>query len=298
MTAAPDLGTVADLGTLDGEMLVFGGPYSNLRATRAVRAEAERRGIPPARVLCTGDIVAYCAEAAETAALVRDWGVAVVMGNCEESLGLAAADCGCGFAEGSACDLASRRWFAHAAVTVDAEAKAWMAALPRRIGFRLGGVDCVALHGGTDDIARFLFASTPDAELAAEMAAASIGPAVGAALGAVIAGHCGLPFSRVVEGRLWHNAGVIGMPANDGDPSVWYALLSPLPGGGIRVRHHRLSYDHGAAAAAVRAAGLVEGYAAALETGLWPSLDVLPPAERAATGVPLDAAAMRLDFRP
>jgi hypothetical protein len=45
-----------------------------------------------------------------------------------------------------------------------------------------------------------------------------------------------------------------------------------------------LSYDHRAAAAAMHRCGHADGYARALATGLWPSLDVLPPAERAATG--------------
>ena len=43
---------------VDGPTLVFGGPYSNLQATRAVLAEAARRGIPHQRVVCTGDVVA------------------------------------------------------------------------------------------------------------------------------------------------------------------------------------------------------------------------------------------------
>ena len=42
----------------------------------------------------------------------------------------------------------------------------------------------------------------------------------------------------------------------------------------------------------MRAAGLPVGYADALETGLWPSLDVLPPAERAAAGRPIEAGAV------
>ena len=42
----------------------------------------------------------------------------------------------------------------------------------------------------------------------------------------------------------------------------------------------------------MRAAGLPAGYADALETGLWPSLDVLPPAERAAAGRPIEAGAV------
>ena len=32
----------------------------------------------------------------------------------------------------------------------------------------------------------------------------------------LVAGHCGLPFTQTIDGRLWHNPGVIGMPANDG----------------------------------------------------------------------------------
>ena len=40
----------------------------------------------------------------------------------------------------------------------------------------------------------------------------------------------------------------------------------------------RLSYDVEAAVAAMKAAGLVQGYEIALETGVWPSEDVLPDA--------------------
>jgi hypothetical protein len=37
---------------------------------------------------------------------------------------------------------------------------------------------------------------------------------------------------------------------------------------------------------------LPDGYAAALSSGLWPSLDVLPDTERRATGAPLDVSDM------
>ena len=33
---------IHDLGKIEGRMLVFGGPYSNLEATRAMRAEARK----------------------------------------------------------------------------------------------------------------------------------------------------------------------------------------------------------------------------------------------------------------
>jgi hypothetical protein len=42
---------------------------------------------------------------------------------------------------------------------------------------------------------------------------------------------------------------------------------------------------------------LPEGYADGLETGLWPSLDILPDAERAATGEALDLNGKAFAFR-
>ncbi|MDP6260207.1 MAG: hypothetical protein QGH63_14095 [Rhodospirillales bacterium] len=44
----------------------------------------------------------------------------------------------------------------------------------------------------------------------------------------VIGGHCGLPFTRVLDNKLWHNPGVIGMPANDDTPRVCYSILTPM----------------------------------------------------------------------
>lgn len=267
-----------DLGVLDGPALVFGGPYSNLHATRALVAEAAGLGIPPERCLCTGDVVAYCADPAETVAAVMEFGCPVVMGNTEESIAAGAEDCGCGFEDGSTCDLLSRAWFPYTTARVTADQRAWMADLPRRVTFRLGDRSWTAIHGGVSEICRFLFASADDAVLEAELD--------GAGTDAVIGGHCGLPFSRRLGDRMWVNAGVIGMPANDGTPRGWYALIE-AEGAAVRVSHHALTYDHAGAAARMRATGLPEGYAAALSSGLWPSLDVLPPSERSRGGTAL-----------
>src|SRR3546814_14733800 len=87
----------------------------------------------------TGDLVGSCADARETVALVRESGIAVVMGNVEESLGRDAADCGCGFTAGSACDVMAARWYAHAVAALDGDAKRWMRGLPRRIHLTHGG---------------------------------------------------------------------------------------------------------------------------------------------------------------
>ena len=103
----------------------------------------------------------------------------------------------------------------------------------------------------------------------------------------IFSSHCGIPFTRQAGQKLWHNAGAIGLPANDGSAQTWYSLLYPLSAGKIRVEHHRLSYDFTAASQAMIAAKLDNGYTRALSSGLWPSMDILPPVERLGRGVPL-----------
>jgi hypothetical protein len=154
----------------------------------------------------------------------------------------------------------------------------WMADLPDQAEFGLCGRRFRIVHGSVAETNRFMFASLPEAEFAREFD--------GTFVDAVIAGHSGLPFSRIIGDRLWHNPGSLGLPANDGTPRGWYSIVEPA-GDNIRVRHLSFGYDHRKAAMKMRTAGLPEGYAACLETGRWPSLDVLPEAERAAAGQPL-----------
>ncbi len=262
-----------------GPVLLFGGCYSNLRATRALLDRARQLGFPAERIVCTGDVVAYAAEPVETVGLVREAGVHVVMGNCEESLGAGAADCGCGFPGGSVCDRLSAAWYAHADLLLDDDARAWMRSLPRRIDIAMGGRRLAVIHGSPGSINRFVFASAADAVLRDLIAESGCD--------GVIGGHCGIPFTRIVDGKPWHNPGAIGVPANDGTPRVWFSVMRAVHHG-IQFEHVPLAYDHAAASAAMHRAGLPAGYADAMVTGLWPSTDVLPPVELARTGEPLE----------
>src|SRR5215472_10246827 len=236
---------------IDGPTLVFGGPYGNLQATAAVLAEAARRGIPPARIVCTGDLIAYCGDPAATIDLVRSAGIHVVMGNCDEQLAQGADDCGCGFPTGSTCERLSAAWFAHADAQVGRGARAFLATLPRRIDLLIGGRRLAVIHGSVSRINQFVFASTAAAIKRAELDLAQ-GEYM---IDGVIAGHCGLPFTQTIDEGLWHNAGVVGMPAHDGTPRVWFSVLTPVAGG-VSIEHRALTYDHAAAAAAMARAGL------------------------------------------
>lgn len=269
-------------------VLVFGGPYSNLRALAAMRRVADDLGLAPEQVICTGDVVAYCVEPEETVQAIRDWGCHVVAGNCEEQLAAGAADCGCGFEEGSACDLLAKGWYPFAQARLSRAMCAWMEQLPSAITFDLGGRSFRVIHGGVRLTNRFVFASERQA-LHEEH--------TDAAADVVVAGHSGLPFiARMRSGGhdgAWFNPGVIGMPANDGTPDGWYGLIECTEGS-VRLSTLRLAYDHIGAAAAMRRFGHANGYARSLVTGLWPSLDILPAAERAATGRRLRPQALEL----
>lgn len=257
-------------------ILVFGGPYSNARATAAVLDLARRLGLEADRVICTGDVVAYCAEPNETVALVRDFGCHVIQGNCEQNLAARSSDCGCNFDDGSACARLSNGWYPYADRLVGDDERRWMGGLPQTLSFRWAGKTFRVVHGGCRMTARWVFQSEPhviDEEIASSGADVTI------------CGHTGLPFIAVRPGGIWFNAGVVGMPANDGTPAVWYGLISRDKGTGVvRLSTHRLDYDHVTTAAAMRRAGHANEYARTVITGLWPSLDILPEAERAVAG--------------
>ena len=270
---------VRDLGRLDCPVLCFGGPYSNAQATEALLVEARTRGIPPDRVICTGDVVAYGGDPQACVDLVRNAGIQMVMGNCEESLEFNTDDCNCGFEKDSDCVAWSADWFTHAASVLDGDALAWMRCLPRQLRFFLAGRKIAVIHGGDQNISDYVFASTPD------VAKAVILDRLDA--DAVIGGHSGLPFMQVLGPRLWHNAGAIGMPANDGTPRGWYSIHTGS-GDGIDITLHGLVYDQHAAALATRAVTPGLPYAQTLENELWPNMAVLPETEHGLQGLALE----------
>ncbi|WP_189638624.1 metallophosphoesterase family protein [Paramylibacter ulvae] len=259
---------VRDLGELHGDLLIYGGVYSNLHALRAFMDIAQGAKIPACNIICTGDIVAYCADPEACAQRVRAIGGPVLAGNCERNLANGDDDCGCGFDEDSACNLLSRAWYAHADAQTSVESKKWMATLPDRIVFSHHGKRYAVLHGAASDISRFIWPTTPDTVIAAEIEILT--QQVGA-VDIVLAGHTGLLMTRKIGSTIWHNSGAIGMPAHNGKPSTHYSVISQKG-----IINNTLSYDHHAAHRAMRGVGLTQGYDKTLLSGVWPSEDNLP----------------------
>ena len=259
---------ICDLGEIQGDMLLFGGIYSNLAALEAFLLVAEKNNIPAQNCICTGDIVAYCADAEQCANRLRSFDCPVIAGNCEVQLAQNAPDCGCGFDEGSECSLLSRGWYAHAVKEVSGTNKTWMGSLPDRIVFTKAGVRYAVVHGGATDISRFIWPVTDDATIAEEIAALT--EQVGA-VDHVISGHSGIPMHRVIDGVAWTNVGAIGMPDHDGSSLTHYGYLREK-----EITISDLSYDIDIPIAQMEVAGLTQGYHRTLKSGFWPSEDVLP----------------------
>lgn len=256
---------IRDLGEMPERLVLFGGAYGNLQALEALLLAAN--GQP---MINTGDMVAYCADGA--AVLQSLANIPCVAGNVEKQLGNGEADCGCGFEPGTVCDLLSAGWYAHAVKTVDEQSKSIMKACPDMLVFTQAGKRFAVVHGGATDVARFLWSTSSAAEFTEEI------NAVEAACGrvdAIVAGHSGIAFERRLGRVTWINAGVIGMPPNNGLQATEYVILEN------GVPHlMQLHYDAHAARAAMVSAGLTQGYHDALITGYWPSEDVLPLALR------------------
>jgi alkylhydroperoxidase/carboxymuconolactone decarboxylase family protein len=286
-----------NLGALTGPVLIFGGAYSNLDALVAVRAEAERRGVPPANVICCGDTPGYCAEPKECLDLLADWQCHAIAGNVETSLVNGTDDCGCGFGDGSRCDMFAKLWYNYAAKHVSQSNLAFMAELPDMLRFSYAGREVVVLHGAPENQSEFVWRSTAAEEKAQFCADAGAEVVVG--------GHCGLPFAHELAEAtgpragipLWLNAGVIGMPANDGTPRTWFMTLNDAEG--FDYDFHPLTYDHRAAKAKmIDDRRLPVSYAATLTTGIWDNTEIMPPAEESREGIQLDPATIKAEANP
>ena len=261
---------------IQNPILVFGGVYSNLQALESIKSIAEKGGFSPDRIICTGDIVGYCAQPEACVQLMKDWGVHAIAGNVELQLKDNAEDCGCDFEADGRCDLLSRQWYPFAQENLSGSSLEWIKKLPEFIRFKYENHQAIVLHGSFHRTAEFVFKSTPSEvklknfhDTNSQM---------------ILAGHCGLPFYDEIDNHHWINAGVIGMPANDGGPHVWFSIVDFDETGNIVVTHETFEYDFNTAAQKMIDAGLPVSYANTLRTGIWDNTEILPDIETAQTG--------------
>ncbi len=259
-------------------LAICGGTYSNPYALRAFLVDARVRGAD--RLVCLGDFGAYGAEPEAIWSLLVEGGVDCIAGNYEVAIGSGQQDCGCGYADDADSAFAQIAYDYTLAHT-SAGFAAWMRTLSTEHRDTVDGVDLHLVHGSPLALNDFWWDSLDEDAHRARVEASGAD--------VVCCTHSGMPWIRRVprgdgggDGKdtLVVNVGVLGRPANDGGPHVWYALLD-LDEGQASARLIALDYDWAAQAASIRSVGLPEAFAETVETGWWTTcLEVVPPAER------------------
>lgn len=266
---------IAHISKLSGKTLVFGGVYSNLQALEALKQIAEKEHIAPENCICTGDIVGYCAQPEETVQLFKLWGAKSIVGNVEIQLREKAEDCGCEFKEGSRCDGFSQLWYPFAQSKLSENSLDFLKTLPNNLHFEFAKKKVTVLHGSYFNVSEFIFKSTPWTVKQPNFETTNAD--------VIIAGHCGLPFHDLEGDKIWLNPGVIGMPANDGSPSVWYAILDDSTET-FSFSHKTLEYNYKLTSKLMQNGLLPKEYSRTIVTGIWDNTEILPPIETGLQG--------------
>lgn len=229
--------------------------HGNSLALQAVLDDIRDREIDA--TYCLGDLVGYGPDPNGVIDLIRGEAIPTIMGNYDDGVGWERGDCGCFYATAEARRLGEAS-YAFTVREVTADRKAFLRSLPRELHVTLGGATLHLVHGSPRKINEYLLRDRVERTFLrlAEIEQDDV----------LVFGHTHDPWSRAYGGVLFVNVGSVGRP-KDGDPRSMYAVLSSEPGGSVEVETVRVSYDVGAAAQAILAAGLPAELAEAVRRG-------------------------------
>jgi len=247
-----------------------GGPYSNFGAVEAFLA----RTADIMHRFCLGDIGGFGPLPNRTLTLLRGANIRCIQGNYDDAVGQGKRDCGCGYTDPRDQQFAQISYdytYAHTAP----EHRAWLRALPPQMRLRWRDRVFLLCHGSPDAVNEFVWESTTsDAWIQACLERFGVD--------GIFATHTGIPWVRQVPGGFWCNVGVLGRPAHEGLPHVYFAQMDWPMGLSMPVPTLvPLTYDPAPVVAAMAAEGLPPEFRASLLTGLWTTCaEILPTSER------------------
>jgi predicted phosphodiesterase len=248
-----------------------GGPYNNFSATEKFLAET----ISIENRFCLGDMGGFGPHPNRTIELMRDAGVVCVQGNYDDSVGNGEVDCGCGYI-----DPLDRKFaqisFDYTFKNTSEQNRAWLRELPKQIILQWRGNKILLCHGSPDEVNEFVWQSeTDDARIAEWLEQYQVD--------GICATHSGIPWLRKIGKGFWLNVGVIGRPAHEGLPRVWYAAID-LVGDALEPTLIPMDYDSSPVVEAMRAEKLPEEFCQSLLSGTWTTCyNILPPSEQKIT---------------
>ena len=228
--------------------------HGNLPALEAVLADLRPRHLDA--IYCLGDLVGYAASPNDVTERTRAEGIPTIMGNYDDGVGFERDDCGCAYTDPVQKQLGDES-LAWTRGNVTAENKAFLRSLVKEIRFEADGKRVLLVHGSPRRMNEYLFEDRPLSSFQ-RLAAASNADII-------VFGHTHRPYTKLVDGVLFVNAGSVGKP-KDGDWRACCIILEP----GLTtepVQFIRVPYDVHTAAAAIRASDLPDTFALDIETG-------------------------------
>jgi putative phosphoesterase len=226
------------------KVALIGDAHGNLHALEAVLREIRRRRVDA--IWNLGDAVGYGPFPEEVVVRLRQAGALSIAGNFD--LRVLDADPRDPEAGRTSVDKWIAPVWAHE--NLSPSSLRYLASLPRERRLFAEGRKILLIHGSpASNTERLEPTASPDrlAELAT-MARAEL----------VLFGHSHIPFVRQADGVTFVNPGGVGR-SDDGDPRASYAVLDARKGG-VRVTHHRVTYDLRAAVDALMRRGLPESF--------------------------------------
>lgn len=190
-------------------MAIISDIHANLAALQAVLADIDAKGCT--EILCLGDVIGYNAEPEECVQLLRQRGIANILGN-HDSYITTGQNCERSAVVASIIDDHRTR--------LSAESIDWL----RKSRSSVRRDDMLFLHGGPDDpVDQYIY--EVDRSLFPE------------GVNVLFAGHTHVQCCIRLDDKLFCNPGSVGQP-RDGDPRAAYAILD-----GRDIRLQRVAYD-------------------------------------------------------
>lgn len=253
---------------------VFGGCYNNYLALQATLDDARRRGAQA--IYCLGDMGGFGPHPDRVFPILWENEVICMQGNYDQSIGNRLADCACGYTDPRDNYYAQISYDYTLANTSD-RYKDWLRDLPPSIQLELANRRILMAHGSPRRVNEFLWESTTPEPFLAKLFNDSHADMI-------LCTHTGIHWQhQLPDGRCLVNVGAIGRPPNDGQTTVWYALLTMYPGHSqVESELLPVAYDYERLAYEMRQERLPEEFVETVLTGWWTTcLEILPAKERA-----------------
>lgn len=235
------------------KIAVLGDIHSNLAALEAVISNLKGQSVE--QIFCVGDLVGYGPWPNEVIELIKANGINAVMGNYDEAVAYTLPVCGCNYKS----DAERQRGGVSLSWTqakLTPENRRFLQGLPEELSITIGKRNILMFHGSPRALNEYLH-NVDDLELFRDIIKdypADI----------YIFGHTHVPYTKEIAGKLFINAGSVGLP-KDGNPDACYVIIEL--NGFHKVTFHRASYPTEQTANAIINEGLPKEFAEIVRTG-------------------------------